>query len=110
MVTSKFKYLGRVTSADIISGLDPQELDRLLLSAKTACPKLDALTNAASFTRNSCMYGRLLAAHGLGVGMCQPVAALPAPAHSRSTRPLGRDLGHVVISGPRVVDGAFFLC
>ena len=66
-----------MTSADIISGLDPQELDRLLLSAKTACPKLGALANAASFARNSCIGGRVLTANGLGVRLCQLAAALP---------------------------------
>ena len=64
-------YLGRVTSANIISGLDPQELDRPRLSAKTACPKLDALANAASFAINSSIGGRLLAADGLGVRVCR---------------------------------------
>ena len=64
-------YLGRVTSANIISGLDPQELDRPRLSAKTACPKLDALANAASFAINSSIGGWLLAADGLGVRVCR---------------------------------------
>jgi len=73
----KFIYLGGVTSANIIFGLDPQELDRLLLSAKTACPKLGALANAASFARNSCIGGRVLTANGLGVRLCQLAAALP---------------------------------
>ena len=73
----KFIYLGGVTSANIISGLDPQELDRPLLSAKTACPKLGALANAASFARNSCIGGRVLTANGLGVRLCQLAAALP---------------------------------
>ena len=67
----KFIYLGGVTSANIISGLDPQELDRPLLSAKTACPKLDALANAASFAINSSIGGWLLAADGLGVRVCR---------------------------------------
>ena len=66
-----------MTSANIISGLDPQELDRPLLSAKTACPKLGALANAASFARNSCIGGRVLTANGLGVRLCQLAAALP---------------------------------
>ena len=70
-------YLGRVTSANIISGLDPQELDRPLLSAKTACPKLGALANAASFARNSCLGGRVLTANGLAIRLCQLAAALP---------------------------------
>ena len=60
-----------MTSANIISGLDPQELDRPRLSAKTACPKLDALANAASFAINSSIGGRLLAADGLGVRVCR---------------------------------------
>ena len=60
-----------MTSANIISGLDPQELDRPRLSAKTACPKLDALANAASFAINSSIGGWLLAADGLGVRVCR---------------------------------------
>ena len=33
-------------SADHISGLDPQELDRLLLPKRTACQNFDALADA----------------------------------------------------------------
>ena len=82
-------YIGRVTSADIIPGLDPQELDRLLLSAKTACSKSDALANAGRSRGNSCMHSRLLAAPGLGVCLCPATGSAAHTPFAVSTGPVG---------------------